>query len=280
MGLSGTLATVGKDPFPVPGLSTWHVRVKSISLAEVSVVNVNRAVPQEIEHPVSIEKFVFVVTYGRSGSTLIQKLLNAMAGACVRGENSNALMPLARAWHTVRTSPDLRRVQRRREPTTPDLPWYGGECVKADRYGRSLAQAFTRDILCPPPGTRIAGFKEIRWTRDPEGFPIALDFAYSCFPNAHFVFNTRDHAAVCRSGWWADQDPEQVLKGLARSETLFDAHLARHPERGIKLHYDDYVRDHDALRALYAYLDEPFDPDAVRTVMDTRLTHMQRNDPA
>jgi len=33
-------------------------------------------------------RYVFVVTYGRSGSTLMQGLLNALPGVLVRGESS------------------------------------------------------------------------------------------------------------------------------------------------------------------------------------------------
>src|SRR6056297_391020 len=52
----------------------------------------------------AVEKSVFVVTYGRSGSTLVQNLLNGLPGACVRGENENLLAPLVRAWDIVRHS--------------------------------------------------------------------------------------------------------------------------------------------------------------------------------
>src|SRR3954464_1127587 len=42
--------------------------------------------------------FVFVVTYGRSGSTLVQGLLNALPGTLVRGENNFYILPLFQAW--------------------------------------------------------------------------------------------------------------------------------------------------------------------------------------
>ena len=47
------------------------------------------------------EGFVFVVTYGRSGSTLLQNVLNTIPGYCIRGENANTLAHLAKACHAV-----------------------------------------------------------------------------------------------------------------------------------------------------------------------------------
>lgn len=47
------------------------------------------------------EAFVFLVTYGRAGSTLTQKYLNSLPDVCVRGENGNLLYHLFRAFHVV-----------------------------------------------------------------------------------------------------------------------------------------------------------------------------------
>lgn len=43
------------------------------------------------------EGYVFIITYGRSGSTLTQNLLNSLPGYCIRGENSNLLYFLSKA---------------------------------------------------------------------------------------------------------------------------------------------------------------------------------------
>lgn len=223
----------------------------------------------------SIEKFVFVVTYGRSGSTLLQNLLNSLDGACVRGENGNALMPLAKAWDRVRMTPNLRKMARRKQVSTPAIPWFGGETINPKQYGLALAKVFTEQILTPPPGTRISGFKEIRWTHEPLTFDITMDFARICFPNAHFVFNTRDHTEVSRSGWWVDTPEEKVFQTLERAEASYDAYLEKHPKCGIRLHYNDYVQDQDALRPLYTFLDEPFEPDRIARVMEQKLTHLK-----
>jgi len=232
-------------------------------------------VPQTTDKIQEIEKFIFVVTYGRSGSTLMQNLLNSLDGACVRGENGNALLPLARAWNSVRTSPNLRKLHRRGNETASTSPWFGGENIDPERYGRALAEVFTQEILSPPPGTRLSGFKEIRWTREAANFEVTMNFARTCFPNARFVFNTRDHGEVANSGWWADVPVEKVRANLTRAETLYDEYLSKHPNCGIRVHYNDYVKDHDALRPLFTFLDEPFNPDSIAKVMDQKLSHLK-----
>lgn len=228
-----------------------------------------RAVP----HPPG--GYVFIVTYGRSGSTLLQNLLNAIDGYCIRGENENILMHLARGWHAVQTSRPMRGMRSAGRVSGPEDPWFGAEAVDPGRLGRSLAALFLREVLRLPPGTRVGGFKEIRFLAHPEFFPAYLDFLHRFFPGTRIVFNTRDHAAVARSGWWARMDPASVAARLREAERLFAAYQAAHPGRCITLHYDDYVRDPAALAPLFAFLGEPFDAARVAAVMARRLDHLK-----
>lgn len=213
---------------------------------------------------------VFVVTYGRSGSTLLQKLLNSIDGYCIRGENGNAILSLARAWQRIKNE---RRLQEARDTTHPGAPWYGAELIDQKAYGRALAETFVQQILQPPAGTRVAGFKEIRWTSEPGALRISLDFLKQFFPGARFVFNTRDHHAVAKSKWWASRNDHDVLAQLQRAEQEFAAYQNANPERCLRLHYDDYSADHDALRSLYDFLGEPWDGPRVSSIMAEQLTH-------
>ena len=72
-------------------------------------------------------------------------------------------------------------------PEDPDLctsadPWYGADSTDPDAFACSLADAFVRDILKPTPGTRVAGFKEIRFHTDTYFFDHQLDFMRRFFP--------------------------------------------------------------------------------------------------
>src|SRR5690606_340365 len=62
---------------------------------------------------------VFIVTYGRSGSTLLQGVLNSIPGYLIRGENDSAL----EFMHE-----NFRRMEKRmdtKKGSSPVNPWYG-----------------------------------------------------------------------------------------------------------------------------------------------------------
>lgn len=226
-------------------------------------------------HLSKIEKSVFVVTYGRSGSTLVQNMLNTIPGSCVRGENENLLAPLSRTWDILLHSEQGAKMRETKKVSLPSDPWFGYEAVQADSVGQAMADAFLSTVLRPDPNTRIVGFKEIRWHNDPALFPVMLDFLREFFPNPHFVFNIRDHDAVCNSGWWKNVAPAVVKRTLRDAEALYAAYSARHPKRCVTLRYDDYVERPAAWKPLFNLLGEQFDQKKVDAVMRRKLTHLQ-----
>lgn len=217
---------------------------------------------------------VFVVTYGRSGSTLLQNLLNALPGYLIRGENDNLTAPLARAWDTVRRSPQKAEMQNRPLPTSPSDPWFGYEDVAAGALGAGLAGTFAETVLRPAAETRVTGFKEIRWHADPALFPVQLDFLAAFFPRARFVFNIRDHDEVVRSGWWKHMDPAKVRAQLERAEALYAAYAGRNPAACLTMDYGRYTQGPAAWRPLFDFLEEPFAPEPVAAALGRRLTHL------
>ena len=208
--------------------------------------------------------YVFVLTYGRSGSTLLQGLLNSIPGYLVRGENRASVYHLYEFHSTcVR---EARRVRK------PDLvldqtdPFFGMDQFPARVSLDRLRRVATDTLLRPEPDTRVTGFKEIRWYQDDVADFVA--FLRDLFPGARFVVNTRDHEAVLQSRWWArTPDAANRLAGLEEKalglvETLGDA--------AFHVHFDDYVADVGSLDKLFAWLGEDFDPARLEQVMAVR----------
>ena len=122
-------------------------------------------------------------------------------------------------------------------------------------------------LLRPEPGTRVTGYKEIRWGRP--DVVEHVDWLRAVLPGVRFVINTRDHAAVARSGWWAaDPDARETLAVLeARLDEIAD-HLG--PSVAHRVRHDQTVAEAQPLRGLVEWLGETYDEAAVRAVLETR----------
>ena len=217
--------------------------------------------------------YVFVVTYGRSGSTLIQSLLNTIPGYLIRGENNNALFGLYKSWRALSRSPDIARMRHEASPSGPEHPWFGAEGIDTDAYRDALCAGFAQHVLRPPPETQVCGFKEIRTMSDPKAFAGFMGFLRDGFPQARFVFNTRNADAVSRSSWWRKHPPDDVKAMVASADHLFAEYVAANAAHSVMLCYDDYTKDHTALEPLFTMLGDRPAEGALSRVMATRLTH-------
>lgn len=210
--------------------------------------------------------YLFVVTYGRSGSTLLQGILSSVPGVMIRGENGGVIDHLFRFHDTVRGH---RERLARPGGLPPSHPWWGIDGYADDSALRNLRTLLLETVLRPAPDTRLVGFKEIDWPV--ERLPEVLEFVRAVFPGARFVLNTRDLHDVARSKWWARQP--DALGRLRTMESAFVEALDRLGDDAYRVHYDDYVADPAVLRGLFEWLGEDFDEDRVREVMLVRHSY-------
>ncbi len=212
---------------------------------------------------------VFIVTYGRSGSTLLMRFLQSIDGAHIRGENLNALYDVFRACSTVARL----RGEFGDAPRAVDHPFYGADQVDSDGFRRDLVQSFVRRVLRPPKHPRWLGFKEIRAYEAVDQLEAYLDFLQEHFHNAKIIFNRRAVADVQKSSWWATMDPAEVSARLERLHGIFAAYASAHPDAALVMDYEDYKQDISALKPLFALLDEPFQAGRLSEILGTRLHH-------
>jgi len=202
--------------------------------------------------------YLFVVTYGRSGSTLLAGILNSIPGYLIRGENKGYLHGLYEA-HAGAVARQQSFASKR--PLTTENPWYGIDGYDGDAALRHMKELMLDAVLRPSPGTRVVGFKEIRYNQT--DLTQYLQFMRSVFPGARFVFNSRNHVDVLRSKWWADKKPATLAKYQQR---LDDAEQA-HAEVSFHVHYDDYQANPENLRGLFDFLGEDLDVERVAAVL-------------
>ena len=206
--------------------------------------------------------YLFVVTYGRSGSTLLMGLLNSIPGYLIRGENWDALHHLYLFHRTLADGSRKWDPARLRQRTHP---FYGAGDFPVRRSLEGIRSLALDTVLRPKAGTRVTGFKEIRWYH--EDLEDYVSWLREVFPGARFVVNTRDHQEVLSSGWWAKR-PEHAAS-LPAIEARIVALAAELGDAAYRLHYNDYVADPTVLRGLFEWLGEPYDEGAVRAVLET-----------
>ncbi len=212
--------------------------------------------------------YLFVITYGRSGSTLLQGILNSIPGYLIRGENRQVLRHLY-DYHTsaLAQRAQLRRKQRRKSIPVGGLeplsPFYGLDGFPRKRSLSGSRQLAVRTLLRPEADTRVVGYKEIRWAED--DVADFVDWLREVFPRARFVINTRNLDDVSQSKWWADSPG--ALAELTAVETRLLQLRDVLGESAFHIRYDDYVRDPTALAPLFTWLGEELDLDAVRGVL-------------
>ena len=216
-------------------------------------------------------KHVFIVTYGRSGSTLLSGLLNMIPGALVRGENHGALNHIYRAVRMVeRTLAQPRRPDDR----VPTEPWFGASEVDPATFKEALVNSFISNVLAPPPGVELLGFKEIRYRLADFTEAEFLDFIAflgEAFERPCVIFNVRRHRDVAKSAWWKNEP--RAHAELAELDRRFRAAADRYPDMTTWIDYDRIILDPTSLRSLYDFLGVLFDEAAVRRVMATRHSY-------
>lgn len=226
----------------------------------------------------SAANFVAILTYGRTGSTVSQAVLNAHDGVYICGENSNLAVSLFRATTTARaTSAHATPV-----PLPSNAPWFGAGLLKIDGLLEKCRTILHDDVLAAPSDAVLFGFKEVRHT--PSHFASFGEFAAyvafldELFPGARFICNVRGLAATAASGWWANDPDASAKLAVARDWIERLPSAAEHglpSDRFLLLDYDRWSEDPVELLPLLEFLALPPNVDMLRRILGVRLSHMQ-----
>jgi len=218
---------------------------------------------------------LLIVTYGRSGSTLLQGVLNSMPGVLVRGENYNLCYGLHQAWRSLVDSKQKFGGEFSRKV---EHPWYGSSLLDPDRFIADARTLVMNQLMQGPEahGVRCVGFKEIRYTAGnlptagDEDYPTRLhgylDFLARLFPKLGLVFLTRPHDQVASSFWWKKHSPEHVDKLLTDFESA--ASRYRHPQvRTYSIDYTELVGQTERLVGLFEFVGAAYNASDVSQVL-------------
>lgn len=219
-------------------------------------------------------RYVTVVTYGRTGSTVLQAALNALPGVVVRGENYGAFRGLNAYVQSVAETAD------RHHAGKPTHPWFGSARLDPAALVDDLRAHVLRTLLRPKADTEWIGFKEVRY--EPGHFAsydLLLDhllFLDKLLPGLAYVINVRDPEAAARSGWWPGNENALEVLGTTRTwlcDAVADLTRILGPGRAVLVDYDEWNGRPEVLSAAFAQLGLPRDDAAVASAVAARLAH-------
>jgi hypothetical protein len=219
---------------------------------------------------------VFIVTYGRSGSTLLQGLLNAIPGYRIYGENAGFLFRLQDSYEALR---EANRHLANPNNDNQSQPWFGSSRYDEKTVTANFRQFVDRVLFQPfiAREYRVFGFKEIRFNEIPhEKIEKYLAFVRKIYPNAAIVFNTREISEVLKSGWWRSNYWSGLPKQLAEFGEFAESYVKAHPDHAIHVRYDNLIiSDRLEVRRLLEFFGETLSPEAVDAVF--RGSHSYEN---
>jgi hypothetical protein len=197
---------------------------------------------------------ILIVTYGRSGSTLLQGILNNIDGVLVRGENNNFIYGLYEAYKKLidtRTHADI---------SQPNHSWYGAEEIDLELFLDDCQQIVRNVLLADKKNDKnlvCYGFKEIRYFeiyQQQKDIADYLNFLSKIFPNPAFIFNVRNLDDVLNSGWWKNMNKTELRAELMELETAFHAYRETHPDNTFLISYEDVVCQSNNFQLLFDFL--------------------------
>jgi hypothetical protein len=207
---------------------------------------------------------ILIFSYGRTGSTLLMGLLNAIPGVLIRGENHNAL------YHLFQFFDALSRTHTAHpKAVMTTQPWFGAGDLKLS-YMLADLRRVAREILLGQVAhreqIRCLGFKEIRYLDTAEDFDEYVGFLKDIFPNALYIVNRREHAEVTGSDFWSRLPTDAAVADLRKIDQLFDRLRELH-SHVFELNYSDISLGSARLRALYDTIGAHFSPEEVEAIL-------------
>ena len=200
---------------------------------------------------------IIVVTYGRTGSTLLLSILNSLPGILLRGENQNAVYGLFNAYLSLTNS----KKNFFTKIDDSSSPFYGNTELD-ERQFLIDARQLMRNQLVGIKEVECWGFKEVRYTPSDltiEGKYVIsdyLDFLVKLFPNPAIIFLTRNIDDVLESGFWRERNDRAVSQAMLElCDTEFERWQRLNTDRCFDLDYTNIVANDDHFKNLFKFLE-------------------------
>lgn len=224
---------------------------------------------------------LLIVTYGRSGSTLLQGILNSISGVLVKGENKNFLFPFFQAYQRMLAA----RIM---GGNMPQHPWYGANEFDPDMIIEALVEPTRKLLVGSQADVSCYGFKEVRYgwagdelldyeyLQDPNTFEQFLNFLSLIFPNICFIFNTRDASSIAASAWWKRRPEQWVEQHVDTMNRLFRFYADKYPQKSFIIDYGDFSKPNRRLQELFEFLGADYASDKITNILAQKYSYQPK----
>lgn len=215
-------------------------------------------------------KQLFILAQKRTGSTLLQRILNQIPGFAIAGENGGAFLHLAKFHKLILNIPSKKNVLQKYVEGESEIkpawlnPWVD-DVPRIQRYLRAMMTQMY-DVQ----GCRVWGFKEIRYGRFGETYEEFLNqvsFFRDLFPDCRLLFLTRSLDALIESNLkhpprGLDLTDETLARFVKLQLSHFEAYEKAYADHAFLLSFEDIIqRTPRFCEALFEFLNVPFQKD-------------------
>lgn len=215
---------------------------------------------------------ILIVTYGRTGSTLLQGILNSIDGVVVRGENYNMCYHLFQSYQSILKS-------KKQIGNSVQNPFYGSDLLDEEYFIKQVKKTVRQLLLSDIDDSKVRsyGFKEIRYGNNLKHLPAFLDFLKKIFPNCCFIFNTRNRNDVIQSWinlkWRKEKEKKEMQKIFQNIENAFHDCAKRNETNSFQITYEDVIGKNDKLIELFSFLGVEYQEEKIDSVLNLRHSH-------
>lgn len=217
---------------------------------------------------------VYVVTYGRSGSTLLTGYLSMLPGFDLRGENYLYALPLSQVDERMKQLSGLKYGERH----LTSSPWYGSQQSSYARFRRQVRRLLLDQLYPLRPIPKVIGFKEIRWwyRLEETRFEMDLDWLRGVFAPGAVIVLTRDLEKVFSGAWWAEMteiEKSEVAPKIEAFEKRALDYVRNNPSNAFHVTYEEFITNEGKARELTEFLGMKFSEKRWRKALDTSFSY-------
>jgi len=216
---------------------------------------------------------ILIISYGRSGSTLLQGVLNSIDGVLIRGENMNMCFHMFKTYQAIITS-------KSKSENSAQSPFFGAKKLDDSYFLKQTEETVKNLLLADYRGDtsiRCYGFKEIRYESNLGKLPEFLEFLKLIFPKSCFIFNTRNREDVVRSwinlNWKTEAQRDESFNQLEKMETIFFDYLDANKENSFHITYEDVIAKSEHFKAMFSFLGAQYKPKEIEAVLNLKHSY-------